>query len=63
VAVRASRGPRHCGEPFEASIARAHGRLHEKDVSVEFHHAAFEDFAADSDRDVFDVVLLSWALC
>jgi 2-polyprenyl-3-methyl-5-hydroxy-6-metoxy-1,4-benzoquinol methylase len=50
-------------EPFEASIARANERLHEKDVSVEFHHAAFEDFAADSDPDVFDVALLSWALC
>jgi 2-polyprenyl-3-methyl-5-hydroxy-6-metoxy-1,4-benzoquinol methylase len=50
-------------EPYDASIARAHERLREKDLSVEFHHAAFEDFAADSDPDVFDVALLSWALC
>jgi 2-polyprenyl-3-methyl-5-hydroxy-6-metoxy-1,4-benzoquinol methylase len=50
-------------EPFAGSIARANERLHGKDFSVEFHHAAFEDFAADSDPDVFDVALLSWSLC
>jgi 2-polyprenyl-3-methyl-5-hydroxy-6-metoxy-1,4-benzoquinol methylase len=50
-------------EPFEASVARANESLREKDVTVQFHNAAFEDFAADSDPDVFDVVLLSWALC
>ena len=50
-------------EPFEASMARANERLREKDASVEFHHVAFEDFAAESDPDVFDVALLSWALC
>jgi 2-polyprenyl-3-methyl-5-hydroxy-6-metoxy-1,4-benzoquinol methylase len=50
-------------EPFEASVARAKQGLQGADAAVEFHHAAFEDFAADNDPDVFDVALLSWALC
>ena len=50
-------------EPYEGSIARARERLLERDLPIEFRHAALEDFAADSDRDVFDVALLSWSLC
>ncbi|MGH2347885.1 MAG: class I SAM-dependent methyltransferase [bacterium] len=30
---------------------------------VEFHHLAFEDFAAASKAAAFDSVLLSWSLC
>jgi 2-polyprenyl-3-methyl-5-hydroxy-6-metoxy-1,4-benzoquinol methylase len=50
-------------EPFGDSIARAAGRLRETPLPVEFRHASFEDYAADSDPDVFDVALLSWSLC
>ncbi len=51
-------------EPFEDSIARAKQRHSERSsASIDFRHAAFEDFAASSDVDVFDVALLSWSLC
>jgi 2-polyprenyl-3-methyl-5-hydroxy-6-metoxy-1,4-benzoquinol methylase len=50
-------------EPFEDSMARAAERLRETPLPVEFRHASFEDYAADSDPDVFDVALLSWSLC
>jgi 2-polyprenyl-3-methyl-5-hydroxy-6-metoxy-1,4-benzoquinol methylase len=50
-------------EPFGDSIARAKERLRETHLPVEFHHANFEDFAADTDADVFDIALLSWSLC
>ena len=50
-------------EPFEGSITRARERLGETDFAVEFHHSAFEDFAAEHEPDVFDVALLSWSLC
>lgn len=50
-------------EPFGGSIARAKERLRETHLPVEFHHANFEDFAADTDADVFDIALLSWSLC
>ena len=50
-------------EPFEGSVARAKERLGGTDLPVEFHHAAFEDFAAGREPDVFDVALLSWSLC
>lgn len=50
-------------EPFEGSIARAKERLHETHLPVEFRHANLEDFAADTDADVFDIALLSWSLC
>ena len=50
-------------EPFEGSFVRASEALRGKDLSVEFHRAAFEDFAAGCDDDVFDVALLSWSLC
>ena len=50
-------------EPFESSIARAKERLRETHLPVEFRHANLEDFAADTDPDVFDIALLSWSLC
>jgi 2-polyprenyl-3-methyl-5-hydroxy-6-metoxy-1,4-benzoquinol methylase len=50
-------------EPFEGSIARARERLRGTGLPVEFLHANFEDFAAGTDPDVFDVTLLSWSLC
>ena len=50
-------------EPFEGSIARAKERLRETDLPVEFRHVSFEEFAAETDHDIFDVTLLSWSLC
>ena len=50
-------------EPFGDSLARAEERLREMHLPVEFRHVGFEDFAAGSDPDVFDVTLLSWSLC
>ena len=50
-------------EPFGGSIARAKERLREGHFPVEFRHANLEDFAADTDADLFDIALLSWSLC
>jgi hypothetical protein len=50
-------------EPFEGSVSRAKEQLRETDLPIEFRHVAFEDFAAGSDPEVFDVALLSWSLC
>jgi 2-polyprenyl-3-methyl-5-hydroxy-6-metoxy-1,4-benzoquinol methylase len=50
-------------EPFEGSVARAKEQLRETNLPIEFRNSAFEDFAAGSDPDVFDVALLSWSLC
>ena len=51
-------------EPFGDAIARAQARLADApNERIEFRHVAFEDFAAASDADVFDVALLSWSLC
>ena len=50
-------------EPFADSIARANGRLGETSLPIEFRNVSFEDFAAGTDPDVFDVTLLSWSLC
>ena len=50
-------------EPFGGSIARAKERLREAHLPVEFRQANLEDFAADTDADVFDIALLSWSLC
>ena len=51
-------------EPFADSLARARRRLAEApDDRIELRNVAFEDFAAASDADVFDVTLLSWSLC
>ncbi len=50
-------------DPFEDAIGRAKERLGATDLLIDFQHVAFEDFAAVSDTDVFDVALLSWSLC
>jgi 2-polyprenyl-3-methyl-5-hydroxy-6-metoxy-1,4-benzoquinol methylase len=51
-------------EPFEDALGRAQKRLSETpNERIEFRHVAFEDLAAASDADVFDVSLLSWSLC
>ena len=51
-------------EPFEDAIARAQKWLSgATNEPIEFRHTSFEDFAAASDADVFDVALLSWSLC
>jgi 2-polyprenyl-3-methyl-5-hydroxy-6-metoxy-1,4-benzoquinol methylase len=51
-------------EPFGDAVARAQGRLSETpNERIVFRQAAFEDFAAASEADVFDVTLLSWSLC
>ena len=51
-------------DPFEDAIARATKWLSEApNERIEFRHVAFEDLAAASDADVFDVALLSWSLC
>ena len=50
-------------EPFAGSIARARERFRETNFAVEFRHMSFEDFAAGTDPDAFDVTLLSWSLC
>jgi 2-polyprenyl-3-methyl-5-hydroxy-6-metoxy-1,4-benzoquinol methylase len=51
-------------DPFEDAIARAQQWLSEApNERIEFRHVAFEDLAAASDADAFDVALLSWSLC
>ena len=50
-------------DPFEDAIERAKERLRPTDLPIDFGHVAFEDFAAASDADGFDVGLLSWSLC
>jgi FkbM family methyltransferase len=51
-------------EPFEDAIARARERLSDApNERIELRHAAFENFAAATDANVFDVSLLSWSLC
>jgi 2-polyprenyl-3-methyl-5-hydroxy-6-metoxy-1,4-benzoquinol methylase len=50
-------------DPFADSIARAEERLSASMLPIEFRRAAFEDFAAATDADAFDVTLLSWSLC
>ena len=51
-------------EPFGDSIARAQAPLSEApNERIEFRQVAFEDLAAATDADVFDVTLLSWSLC
>jgi len=51
-------------DPFEGSIARARETMPD-DLKgrVEFHHAAFEDFAASIESSTFDIAILSWSLC
>jgi 2-polyprenyl-3-methyl-5-hydroxy-6-metoxy-1,4-benzoquinol methylase len=51
-------------EPFGDAIARAQTWLSEEpNERIEFRHVSFEDLAAASGADVFDVALLSWSLC
>ena len=51
-------------DPFEDSIARAHKWLSDAtNERIEFRHVSFEDLAAASHADIFDVALLSWSLC
>jgi 2-polyprenyl-3-methyl-5-hydroxy-6-metoxy-1,4-benzoquinol methylase len=50
-------------DPFEDAIEWAKEGLCATDLPIDFRHMAFEDFAATSDADVFDVGLLSWSLC
>jgi len=51
-------------DPFAEGIARARENLTgELKGRVEFHHIAFEDFAAASEPANFDMAILSWSLC
>jgi 2-polyprenyl-3-methyl-5-hydroxy-6-metoxy-1,4-benzoquinol methylase len=51
-------------DPFEDAVARAQKGLSDApNERIEFRQVAFEDLAAGSDADVFDVALLSWSLC
>jgi ubiquinone/menaquinone biosynthesis C-methylase UbiE len=51
-------------DPYADGIARAKQDLPvEWQGRVEFHHAAFEDFAAASPSAIYDLVILSWSLC
>jgi len=51
-------------DPFRESIRRAEEGLPDTlRARVEFHNIALEDFAAASATAVFDMVILSWALC
>ena len=49
-------------DPFAASIARAKENM-PADLRnrVEFHHIAFEDFAAANEPSTFDGIILSWS--
>ena len=51
-------------DPFEESIIQARNALPQNlKERVEFHHAAFSDFAASRPASTFDTVILSWSLC
>ena len=51
-------------DPFAPSIARARENLpRELRGRVEFHHVAFEDFAAANEASTFDMAILAWSLC
>jgi len=51
-------------DPFEEAIRRANANLPASlRDRVEFRHIAFEDFASSSESEVFDIAILSWALC
>jgi 2-polyprenyl-3-methyl-5-hydroxy-6-metoxy-1,4-benzoquinol methylase len=50
-------------DAFVGSITRANDNLpNELKGRVEFHHSAFEEFAAKSESSAFDRVILSWSL-
>ena len=50
-------------EPFEEAIGRANANQPDtlRD-QVEFHHIAFEDYAAARESEMFDMAILSWSL-
>jgi 2-polyprenyl-3-methyl-5-hydroxy-6-metoxy-1,4-benzoquinol methylase len=51
-------------DPFQDAIARAKRQLSAAlRTRVDLRHVAFEDFAAASEPDAFDVAILSWSLC
>ena len=51
-------------DPFADAIGRANTWFSEApNERIEFRHVAFQDLAAATDADVFDVTLLSWSLC
>ena len=51
-------------DPYAAGITKARQSLPtELRGRVEFHHRAFEAFAAASEPSAYDVVILSWSLC
>ncbi len=51
-------------DPFAEGIRRANENLPpELRDRVEFHNAAFEDFAAVGRPSTYDIVILSWSLC
>ncbi|MFQ5930770.1 MAG: class I SAM-dependent methyltransferase [Nitrospiraceae bacterium] len=50
-------------DAFGEEIERAKGDLpDELQGRVEFHHIAFEDFAAASEPSAYDIAILSWSL-
>lgn len=50
-------------DEFADDITRAKDHMpDERKEHVEFHHIAFEDFAAKSESSTFDRVILSWSL-
>jgi 2-polyprenyl-3-methyl-5-hydroxy-6-metoxy-1,4-benzoquinol methylase len=50
-------------DPFEEAIGRANAnKLATLQDQVAFHHIAFKDFAAASESEMFDLVILSWSL-
>ncbi|TFH34609.1 MAG: class I SAM-dependent methyltransferase [Anaerolineales bacterium] len=51
-------------DPFEPGIQRAKENVPDKMRDrVEFNPIAFEDFASTCESAMFDIVILSWALC
>jgi len=51
-------------DPFEEAIIQAKNALPQQlKARVEFHHAAFSNFAASCPASTFDIVILSWSLC
>lgn len=51
-------------DPFAVGIRRARESLPpELKDRVEFHHAAFEEFAAAGRPSAYDIAILSWSLC
>ena len=50
-------------DPFAEGIKRAKESLSDASRGrVEFHHVAFEEFAAATEPSTFDIAILSWSL-